>query len=246
MTVKWDSASQAEDGAIRALRDLCGIEPTLQFRAIGGVMQMLHGLRHPGVSVLRTTADADLGIEASAIAVAQLRAWLTQLGYLQTEGNRFVRGSSDEACVIDVLFPDSLTRNPSELAGVVADLAPGLHLALAREPLLVEVEARLTQGSTIAFAVPIPDSAMAVVLKVLAWDTRYADKDLLDLASLLRVWWQERDEVKTLRRRGVVERAATVLARSVVVPQHRGAVSMISTDDRALAQEFLLWLAPLD
>jgi hypothetical protein len=62
-----------------------------------------------------------------------------------------------------------------------------LHVALARTPVVVEVDASLTDGVHLPFSVKIPDVVSSIAIKASAYALRFARRDAEDLYRLLEV-----------------------------------------------------------
>jgi hypothetical protein len=88
---------------------------------------------------------------------------------------------------VDVLVPSYTGRlRPNQRYGeLVVDAVPGLSFALARRGVDVELATRLTTGAGPAFTVVVPDVTAALCRKALAYRSRHADKDALDIWRLL-------------------------------------------------------------
>lgn len=67
------------------------------------------------------------------------------------------------------------------------DTLPELHFAMAQNPLILDVEAHLGEGETLTYQTRIPDVETAVILKAHSWSNRRAEKDLVDLWTLLEI-----------------------------------------------------------
>jgi hypothetical protein len=90
---------------------------------------------------VRTTSDADAGIESSATAAESLVTALIGLGYRQVDGSRFTRDHRGLELIID-------------LGPLSADAAPGLALALAREATWVDASVVLTTQEEVSLRLP--------------------------------------------------------------------------------------------
>jgi hypothetical protein len=162
-----------------ALRDVATAAGDSEYRIIGGHMVRL--LRHvynvPGMP--RLTSDADAGIDVNVAAEGGFHDQLTRLGYTPESGNRYVRGDQ----VVDLLVPAEAKPGTRIIGERPFDGAPGLRLALALNPIRVAVTARLTDGDTIGFEVPVPDVEAAFVLKILARTVRGSERDIQDIGG---------------------------------------------------------------
>jgi hypothetical protein len=92
--------------------------------------------------------------------------------------------------LIDVLVP-AYTSRARENVRVAADLftteVPGLQLALAREPVTIDLELRRLNGQTLRCALPFADELSALVLKSLATRVRSRDTDIGDVWRCLEI-----------------------------------------------------------
>jgi hypothetical protein len=116
-----------------------------------------------GHELYRETGDVDLGIPPIVAQDRNLVGRLKDLNYLQVAGNRFARGLSDipagmkekgsqrdPEALIDILIP-AYTSRAHENVQVGDDLftteVPGLHLALARPPVVITLELHRLNGA---------------------------------------------------------------------------------------------------
>lgn len=248
MTRQWPSTSRAEDAAVLALADLTRAAAGSQYRVIGGNMTTFHAARRQSRIAPRSTADADAGIESSAVAATDLTEALVAVGYARVDGSRFIRHDGELDLIIDLLVPDVHAEEHNiEVGPLSADAAPGLTLALSRPPLWVEYSVLLTSGQAVDLTLPLPDGSAAVVMKVLAWRQRMADKDALDTFRLLDTWAQDvaaGDVLHPLRAGVTVMRAVDVLQRYFVPP--RGKATLLpkpfQTAGRQAAAQFISWV----
>lgn len=247
MKLTWPSTSRAEDAAVLALSDLAVAAGDQEYRVIGGNMTTFHGSRHTPRLPARATSDADAGIESNAAAATNLTTSLADLGYRQVDGSRFTRDQDGLTLVIDLLVPDSHAEEHNiELGPLSADAAPGLTIALAREATWVDVSVVLTSQQSVDLRLPLPDIAIAVVLKTLAWSKRLEDKDAIDVYRLLDVWDQDTNENRAipLKKSKTVMRAAEVLQRFFLPPASK-ALLLPAQDQkfaRSLTANFLNWV----
>ena len=247
MSLTWPSTSRAEDAAVWALADLATSARDHEYRVIGGNMTTFHGARFTPRLPVRTTSDADAGIESSATAAEILVTALVGLGYQQVDGSRFTRDHSGLELIIDLLVPDVYAQEHNIVLGPLsADAAPGLALALAREATWVEASVVLTTLEEISLRLPLPDSAAAVVLKTLAWSQRLADKDATDVYRLLDTWEQDvsSGQARPLRRSTSTNRAVGVLRRFFLAPKSQAELlpTASQTLGRGLAAQFIDWV----
>ena len=104
---------------------------------------------------------------------------------MRRSGNRFVRDDD----TIDVLVPAAATRarHNRRVGALVVDEVSGLSFALSRPVESADVDVALTDGTSLHYAVSLPDPLAALVLKTLAWNARLADKDIVDVHRCLAV-----------------------------------------------------------
>ena len=197
--VAIDSASNAADLGLRALADLSEAASGYNYRVIGGHMVHLLTYVYPTEEATRrATADADAGIAAEIAGGPDLDVRLLDRGYERVSGNRWEApsGDPDNPLAVDLLVPSTSGRGHETKfigdEGYGFDAIPGLSLALSASPLDVAVRARLYSGELRTFAVCIPDVEPAVVLKALAWNSRYKPRDIEDLSSLMAIVHQHR------------------------------------------------------
>jgi hypothetical protein len=92
--------------------------------------------------------------------------------------------------VIDILVP-AFTRRARQNLRVGKKLVTTEVLGLAEpfltDPVVVMLNASLTDGTVLRIRVPIPDEASALVLKSFAWKTRSEGKDAVDIWRMLEV-----------------------------------------------------------
>ena len=70
---------------------------------------------------------------------------------------------------------------------LVVDAIPGLSYALAAQPVPLDVRAILTTGRVLTMNVLLPNPLAALCLKLLAFHSRLAAKDALDVWRMLEV-----------------------------------------------------------
>jgi len=114
---------------------------------------------------------------------------------------------------------------------LVVDEIPGLAYALARPGRRATVRARLTDGSDLTTTVLVPDVVAALCLKALAYRSRLADKDALDLWRLLEAAHAEGVTATSWPTRPTAVTAAEVLHRHFGRPVGGGVRGL--TRDRA-------------
>ena len=222
------AASAADDAGFVALHDVSQVlsTPGLEIvLVIGGYMVTLHAQRW-GLDLFRQTQDADLGVPQLVMKNAGLVAALERRGYSRVESNRLAKplrdlpvgavGSDQNfQAIIDVLVP-ALTSHPRksvEVGDVTTTEVVGLAEALNRSPVIVDLELVRLNKERLPACLRIPDERSALTLKVLAWDTRRAEKDAVDVwrclelanvASLTSKNLESDDGVQTMR---ILERA---------------------------------------
>jgi len=168
---------------MRALRDVAAAAGDAPYRVIGGHMVRLlrHVYNQPGPP--RVTSDADTGIEADIAVAGALHAQLVALGYDPEAGNRYTRGEQ----AVDLLVPTEVRPGSRMVGDRAFDGTPGLRMALASPPIQISVAARLTDGDSIEFTVPVPDVEAAFVLKMLTRTVRKEERDVADIGTLLEI-----------------------------------------------------------
>ena len=237
--LRLSASSQAEEAGFLAMRDLAAVadDVGIEYRLIGGQMVRLHvALADVPEPVVRVTQDADMGVAAASARDPALVSGLEALGYTRPgASNRFVR-TTDEGLrlVIDVLAPAWRGRRlvPNQQHGdIVLDEIPGLTLALARPGEQVDLTVAMLDGTTMSFPIVIPEINSALCLKALAWSSRLASKDAVDVWRLLRAHRQRLAEPVEWRDSGVQGDAATVLRADFARPTGGGVRA--ATPDRA-------------
>ena len=191
---------------------------------------------------MRTTSDADAGIESSATAAESLVTALVGLGYQQVDGHdthdTTVASNSSSTCSCQTRMHRSTTSS--------SDRSPGLALALAREATWVEASVVLTTLEEVSLRLPLADSAAAVVLKTLAWSQRLADKDATNVYRLLDTWEQDvsSGQARTHRRSTSTNRAVGVLRGFFPAPKSSAELLPTASETlgRSLAAQFIDWV----
>ena len=194
--------SRAEDLGFVALHDLSSVLANAdQSRIIGGHMVQLHAYRwNLGANLYRETQDADLGVPPILVRDLEIIDRLQALGYERVAANRFSRAVTDlpqsgpspvvPRAVIDILVP-AYTSRPRQNRRVSDDLTttevPGLATALRRPAIAVSLDVHRLSGDHRLFPCVIPDEAAALVLKSLAWSTRAAQRDAIDVWRCLEI-----------------------------------------------------------
>lgn len=196
-SVTLASTSRSADAGHLCTADVVAIARSadVEFRLVGGNAVSLLVWAHGGAGLApdRETNDADLGVPAQTIGAHDLVEAMIQAGYSKTEGNRFQReahhGRSTLLLVIDVVIPSYTGRMETNqpFGELVVDAIPGLAIAIARPPMLVDVTTTLTTGEELTYSVPLPDVISALCMKAYAFAGRYARRDALDIWRLLEV-----------------------------------------------------------
>lgn len=197
------AASVADDVGFVALADITASigKGITNYRLIGGRMVQIHVHRwRLGPDLYRETADVDVGLEPVLLGDARLEEALVVLGYRRESGNRFVRELDDIPVItpndhevfratIDVLVPErgEPRPRPRTVGGWTVDVAPGLSLAMRRDPISVELGVRRLNGERLSIACLVPDELSALALKLGSWRTRFLDTDAVDLWRCLEV-----------------------------------------------------------
>lgn len=152
-----------------------------RYRLIGGAMVTLH-VRRLGLNdvAIRATRDADIGLPLTVLTESPIEEHLSAIFDRRPAGNRW---TSNDGLAVDVLVhdPRASARLPT-VNGRQFDRAAGLHLAMRRPAVLVDVLFESEQTR-----VPLPDALGAVVLKIAVFQERHETKDLDDLWRLLEV-----------------------------------------------------------
>lgn len=189
LLVRLEPASQAENFALWSLMDAATIATFCDGRIIGGQMVALYRALHPHPeSSRRGTSDADTVIQSELTVAESALAILDEVGYKPESGNRFPNGDR----IIDILVGEPTTRFKTiNLGDRQFDSAPGLHLALSSEPVIIRVTGSLLSGEELSFTAPLPSLEIAVCLKALTHKSRLIERDLIDLLDLLLIVEQE-------------------------------------------------------
>lgn len=188
------STSAADDLAFRPLADVCHITRAHNVRVVGGQMvNLLLTAFRSHEAVPRRTADADAAVETELAISGDAHDLLTQSGYRAQAGNSYIR----DAQQIDLLVPSRTGRFQTEqLGGRGFDAAPGLSLALAGDPIKIQTTVALTDEQVLEFSARVPPVEIATVLKASSFQSRRADRDLVDLHNLL--WITEHHDRNTI------------------------------------------------
>jgi len=188
------STSAADDLAFRALADVCQITHAHNVRVVGGQMVNLLLTAFPSQNAVpRRTADADAAVETALAASGDAHNLLTRAGYTARTGNSYVKDDQQ----IDLLVPSRTGRfQTEELGGRGFDAAPGVSLALARDPVTILTTVTLTDERILKLSARVPPVEIAIVLKAASFQSRRADRDLVDLHNLL--WIVEEHEADAI------------------------------------------------
>jgi hypothetical protein len=187
------SASRAQDAGYLALADVADLTGRLNidYRVVGGHMvSLLVAAYQAEEAPSRETADADIGATFDVFADARLLPAILDHGYRAVAGNRFVRQEAGgQDLVIDLLAPSYTTRHaPNRHHGAfVVDEVPGLGLALSMDPLVLTLDVGLRAGGRLTFDARVPAPVPALAVKALAYRSRLAAKDAVDVWRLLEV-----------------------------------------------------------
>ncbi|WP_188744813.1 hypothetical protein [Agromyces bauzanensis] len=141
---------------------------------MGGQMVALLLDAFPSAGVVpRRTADADAAVSTMVAGSGILHQELTAAGYQATAGNNYRRSGRS----IDVLIPAPAGHFiRQEQGGRAFDAAPGIRLALAAEPIIVDANVTMLDGSLLSFTARVPSPEVAVILKAYAIQGRFAAK----------------------------------------------------------------------
>lgn len=195
--VELVATAYADELSIRSLADVSAITADQDVRIVGGQMGslLLAAFSVAGIAT-RRTRDADAAITTELAGSGIIHQRLLKHGYTATTGNSYTRSVPDlpvpvggvPELAVDLLVPSLDGRfRPQEHGGRSFDAAPGLALALAAEPIVIDVSARLLNGGVLEFAVPVPTVELALVVKALAYGSRLQDRDVEDIYRLLEV-----------------------------------------------------------
>lgn len=137
--VETFSTSNADDLSLLALADIARLTADVEdARIVGGHMvgMLQAAFPVPGATV-RRTIDADTAISTQVASSGQLHARLEVDGYVASSGNRYEK---PPGMIVDVLVPAAQTTfEPVEVGERAFDAAPGIRLALAVEPISIDV-----------------------------------------------------------------------------------------------------------
>ena len=165
-----------------------------KYRLIGGHMVRLLQLVYPVPhATARATLDADAAF-SDVEAIGAIANELRTLGFTQEKGNLFAKTlPSHHRIEINLLMAHYRVRPGLHVTHVPEigqiDALPELVFAMVSPPLELDVTVELTDGSTLQYAIRIPDLEVAVVLKSHSWKSRghRTSRDLADLLTLLEI-----------------------------------------------------------
>jgi hypothetical protein len=188
------SLSAAMDGSLTAIAEvaavLAGAGKLGDSRLIGGVTVLLHQQRLAIDLPLRATADADFGLPPHLLREPGLITAIKDRGYQKVMGNRWERRIDDtRVAAADLLVPAyrSRARDTVRIGDIVTTEVPGLAEALHRPGVSLEIDIALTDGSSIAAEVVIPDPAATLGLKAWPRVVRNEGRDAEDLWRCLEI-----------------------------------------------------------
>jgi hypothetical protein len=191
------ATSRADDLSLRALADVAHITAEDNARVVGGQMTALLLTAFPVAGVdPRRTRDADAAVTTELAGAGLLHDRLIELGYSATSGNSYSKAVPELAAPdtlapeqsVDLLVPSLDGRfHSSEHGGRAFDAAPGLALALAAPPIVIDVGATLLDGTLIEFTARVPTVEVALIIKALTYASRQQDRDVEDIYRLLEI-----------------------------------------------------------
>jgi hypothetical protein len=195
--VELAASSFADELSLRALAEITEITADQNVRVIGGQMASLLLAAFPvaGISA-RSTRDADTAITTELAGSGLLHERLLEHGYVATRGNSYTRPVPDLVAsdrpvpelAVDLLVPSLDGRfRPQEHGGRAFDAAPGLAPTLSAAPVVIDVGARLLDGSRLEFTARVPTVEHALVIKALSYGSRLQARDVEDIHRLLEI-----------------------------------------------------------
>ena len=222
------------DGALMALIDAATVcQPVRRWFVVGGNMVNLHVLRSGLNLPTRATPDVDLALPKRTIYQGELLGRLVGLGYrTPTYPNRFERDLDGAHAQVDIVTASGSTKHEPniDIDGRNFDGMPGVDEALDRDPIEVDVTADLTDGTSIAAQVRIPDIVSAIAMKTFAVAERHNEKDAVDLGHLLHIARAAGAESDTWPRGKAFAAAKVQLAAQFDKPGH--ALELATDSDR--------------
>jgi hypothetical protein len=191
------ATSRADDLSLRALADVAHITVDDNARVVGGQMTALLLTAFPVAGLdPRRTRDADAAVTTELAGAGLLHDRLVELGYSATSGNSYSKAVPELAAPdapapqqsVDLLVPSLDGRfHSSEHGGRAFDAAPGLALALASAPIVIDVGATLLDGTLLEFTGRVPTVEVALIIKALAYASRQQARDIEDIYRLLEI-----------------------------------------------------------
>lgn len=162
------------------------------YRLVGGHMvRLLLDVFPAARAVARSTVDADTAVEDVEI-IGQISAHLQDDQFEKKSANLFVkRLDEDQQVEVNLLLarhdpmPGLKTQNVRGVGFV--DTLPELTFAMMLDPIIVSIEAHLSDSEVITYETRIPTLEAALVLKAFSWRDRTSEKDLADLNTLLEI-----------------------------------------------------------
>jgi len=191
------ASAYADELSLRSLAEISAITAGQNVRIIGGQMASLLLTAFPVAGItIRRTRDTDAAITTELAGSGIIHRRLVEHGYTAASGNSYTRpvpdlvvaGGPVPELAVDLLVP-SLDGHfkPQEYGGRAFDSAPGLAPALAAEPIVIDVGARLLDGTVLEFSAPVPTVELALVIKALAYGSRLHARDAEDIYRLLEI-----------------------------------------------------------
>lgn len=162
------------------------------YRIVGGHMVRLLMHVYPTErAVLRSTMDADTAVE-DVEAIVPLINNLQSVGYVKEGGNVLFKdvGLSQRVEINLMLgrFDSRSGIRPRMVEGAgQVDSLPELHFAMQNAGIMIDVEVRLSDTESLEYVTRVPHVETAVILKAHSWGARRAERDLLDIYSLLEI-----------------------------------------------------------
>jgi hypothetical protein len=179
------------DGSLTALAHAAQVcAPVRRWFVVGGQMVNLHVLNSGLDLPTRPTHDVDLAVPLRTIRQGELLTRLRALGYrTPTFPNRFEWHDDGMDASIDLVVASYFTTLQPSIDGdsIAVDGMPAVGEALERDPVIVEVEAQLSDGSRLSTTVRLPDVVSAIAMKTFAVAERSNPHDAADLGRLLHI-----------------------------------------------------------
>lgn len=197
--LRVDAASVADELGYRAQHAVSrAIGPGTEYRLVGGHMvRHLLTLYPSSEAVQRSTRDADAAAENVQVVAPFVDALMAD-NFMKLGGNILVKDDNEAGSkAINILLAENRPR--AGLGHVTVpgagqvDTLPELSFALMYQPILIDVEANMMDGTILLHETCIPGVEAATVLKAHAWKERRAEKDLADLHSLPEIRHEHQD-----------------------------------------------------